>query len=286
MKKIAIISDIHGNYNAFKKVVEDAESQNVSEYWFLGDLLMPGPGTNSIMKLLNSINTTFMIRGNWDDFLFEDILSISKQYIDEPQTTYIVELLKYVFSHLDPKYLQQMHQWPIYAETSVNGLNILLTHNYSTKNYGHELLPYSKQSNFDQLLFNKPYDISIYGHMHHQLFRTSSKDQLVINPGSIGQPYTAWTKFSADMRAQYAVLSFDDTGYGEIDFRKVRYSITDELKLAEEYELPFYELYAKLFEDGKSFTHNNIELNKQIEKYGYKTDVLMYLQQLAMRKHD
>jgi len=281
MKKIAIISDIHGNLTAFKNVLKDAETQNVDEYWFLGDLLMPGPGTDSILDLLNSVNTTQMVRGNWDDFLFENFLSISKQYIDEPQTTYIVELLKYEFAHLSPKYLEQMRQWPVYTEVTINGLKILLSHNYPAKNYGHELLPYGDQQNFNKLLFDKPYDIAIYGHTHHQLFRTSSNDQLVINPGSIGQPYTAWKKFSADRRAQYAVLTLDDTGYGGIDFRKVSYSIADELKFAEENELPFFELYKKIFTDGKAFTHNNKALNEQIQKYGYKADVLKYLEKLT-----
>jgi len=282
MKKVALISDIHGNYTAFRNVIKDAEKQNVTEYWFLGDLLMPGPGTNSIMELLNSVNTTQMIRGNWDDFLFEDILSISKQYIDEPQTTYIVELLKYDLTHLSPKYLEQMQQWPVSTEVTINGLKILLAHNYPAKNYGHELLPYENQQNFDNLLFDKPYDIAIYGHTHHQLLRTSSNDQLVINPGSIGQPYTAWKKFGADRRAQYAVLTFDDTGYGGIDFRKVSYSIADELKFAATNELPFYELYQKIFTDGKAFTHNNEALNEQIKKFGYKADVLEYLNKLTI----
>ena len=286
MKKVAIISDIHGNLTAFRSVLKDAKDQKVDEYWFLGDLLMPGPGTDSILDLLNSVNTTQMIRGNWDDFLFEDILSISKQYIDEPQTTYIVELLKYVFTNLSPKYRQQMQQWPTSTEITVNGLKILLAHNYPNKNYGHELLPYEKQQNFDNLLFDKPYDIAIYGHTHHQLFRTSSNDQLIINPGSIGQPYTAWNKFSADRRAQYTILTFDDTGYGGIDFRKVSYSISDELKFAAENNLPFIKLYQKLFDDGKAFTHNNEALNEQIKKYGYKDDVLKYLQQLASFKEN
>lgn len=281
MKKIALISDIHGNLTAFKHVVADAEQQNVSEYWFLGDLLMPGPGTNSILKLLNKINTTRMIRGNWDDFLFEDILSISKQYINEPQTTYIVELIKYVSTHINPEYLQQMRQWPISSEISISGLNILLAHNYPTKNYGHELLPYEKQANFDKLLFNKPYDIAIYGHTHHQVLRTSSNDQLIVNPGSIGQPYTSWNKFGADRRAQYTILTFDDTGYGGIDFRKVDYSIKSELQFAQENNLPFYELYERIFTDGKAFTHNNVALNQQIKKYRYKQDVLKYLELLA-----
>ena len=286
MKKVAIISDIHGDFTAFKHVVEDAESQNVDEYWFLGDLLMPGPGTDSILRLLNSINTTQMIRGNWDDFLFEDILSISKQYIDEPQTTYIVELLQYTFNHLSTKNLNQMQHWPIYAETSVSGLKILLAHNYPKKDFGHELLPYEKQHNFDELLFQKPYDLAIYGHTHHQLLRTSSNDQLVINPGSIGQPYTAWQKLSADRRAQYSIITFDDTGYGGIDFRKVSYPIADELNFAKENNLPFFELYKKIFDDGKAFTHDNDALNEQINKYNYKADVLKYLDQLAKFKEN
>ncbi|GEO46137.1 metallophosphoesterase family protein [Companilactobacillus kimchii] len=279
-KKIAIISDIHGNFTAFERVVEDAKKEGADEYWFLGDLLMPGPGTNSILKLLDSLNAPIKLRGNWDDFLFEDILPISKAYIDEPQTTYIVELYKYIYDHLDPKYLKEMRQWPIYCQTTVSGFNIVLAHNYPKKNFGHELLPYAEQKNFDKLLFGKPFDIAIYGHTHHQLMRTSSKDQLIINPGSIGQPYTAWDKFSADRRAQYAILTFDKTSYRGIDFRKVSYSIDDELAFAKANELPFYELYERIFTEGKAFTHNNDALNEIITKYDYKPDVLTYLKHL------
>jgi len=285
MKKVALISDIHGNYSAFRSVINDAEEQNVSEYWFLGDLLMPGPGTNSIMKLLNSVNTTQMIRGNWDNFLFEDIVSIGKEYLQEPQTPYIIELIKYVTNHLDSKYLQQIKDWPIASQTSLSGLKILLAHNYPSKNYGHELLPYEKQENFDKLLFSKPYndyDMAIYGHTHHQVFRTSSNDQLIINPGSIGQPYTAWSNLSADRRAQYTIITFDDTGYGGIDFRKVSYSIKDELDFAAANDLPFIELYKKIFTDGKAFTHNDAALNKIIDKYDYRTDALKYINKIAL----
>lgn len=241
---------------------------------------MPGPGTNSILELLDSLNAPIKLRGNWDDFLFEDILPISKAYIDEPQTTYIVELYKYIYNHLDPKYIEEMRQWPISSQTTIGNFKIVLAHNYPKKNFGHELLPYSKQADFDNLLFTDPFDIAVYGHVHHQLLRTSSKDQLVINPGSIGQPYTAWSKFSADRRAQYAILTFDKTSYRGIDFRKVAYSIDDELALAKASELPFYELYERIFTEGKAFTHNNDALNEIIAKYDYKPDVLAYLQHL------
>ena len=280
MKKIALISDIHGNYTAFKRVLQDAKKQGVEEYWFLGDLLMPGPGTNAILKLLDSVNTTIKLRGNWDDFLFEDVSSISKQYINEPQTTYILELYKYIYQNLDQKYIDQMRQWPITAKTTVGNLNITLAHNYPRKNFGHELLPYEKQQNFDKLLFDDDCDIAVYAHTHHQLLRTSSKDQLVINPGSIGQPYTAWSKFSADRRAQYAILTFDQSTYRGIDFRKVDYSVEDELQYAKDNQLPFFEMYEKIFTEGKAFTHDNEVLNAVIAKHHYKEDALKYLRTL------
>lgn len=280
MKKIALISDIHGNYTAFKRVLQDAKKQGVEEYWFLGDLLMPGPGTNAILKLLDSVNTTIKLRGNWDDFLFEDVSQISKQYIDEPQTTYILELYKYIYQNLDQKYIDRMRQWPITAKTTVGDLNITLAHNYPQKNFGHELLPYEKQQNFDKLLFDDDCDIAVYAHTHHQLLRTSSKDQLVINPGSIGQPYTAWSKFSADRRAQYAILTFDQSTYHGIDFRKVDYSVEDELQYARDNQLPFFEMYEKIFTEGKAFTHDNEVLNAVIDKHHYKEDALKYLRTL------
>ena len=40
-RKIALLSDVHGNSTALEAVLADAESQQVTDYWFLGDLLLP-----------------------------------------------------------------------------------------------------------------------------------------------------------------------------------------------------------------------------------------------------
>lgn len=41
--KIALLADVHGNASALKAVVEDSVKENVTDYWFLGDLIIPGP---------------------------------------------------------------------------------------------------------------------------------------------------------------------------------------------------------------------------------------------------
>ncbi|MFK9092528.1 metallophosphoesterase family protein [Bacillus salipaludis] len=44
--RIALLADVHGNVSALKAVVEDCIKEGVTDYWFLGDLIMPGPGAN------------------------------------------------------------------------------------------------------------------------------------------------------------------------------------------------------------------------------------------------
>jgi acyl-CoA synthetase (AMP-forming)/AMP-acid ligase II len=49
--KVAILADIHGNTMALENVLEDAESINVEEYWFLGDFAaIAFPDSASVSK--------------------------------------------------------------------------------------------------------------------------------------------------------------------------------------------------------------------------------------------
>ncbi|TDM47957.1 hypothetical protein ETI08_02125 [Macrococcoides goetzii] len=64
MKKIGLISDIHGNTTAAREVIEDAKRNGVDEFWYLGDLFMPGPGTSDLLDLLLDSNTTTFVKGN------------------------------------------------------------------------------------------------------------------------------------------------------------------------------------------------------------------------------
>ena len=67
--KIAIFSDVHGNYTALKAVYEDMQEQGVTESWFLGDLFAPGSGAQDLWDLMQKINPDVYIRGNWDDLM-------------------------------------------------------------------------------------------------------------------------------------------------------------------------------------------------------------------------
>ena len=55
MTRYAILSDIHGNLEAFEKVLQHADEQKAEEILFLGDLVVYGPDPNACVKRLREV---------------------------------------------------------------------------------------------------------------------------------------------------------------------------------------------------------------------------------------
>lgn len=269
-QKIALLADVHGNKTALEAVIQDAQKSQATEYWFLGDLLMPGPGSNDLFDLLESVNLTAYVRGNWED-CYLAVLAGKGDFTD-PSDVYIAKLVQYQLNHLQPKHQEKLANLPIHTTKIINGLSISLSHHLPTKNYGGDLFPTAIQENFDQLL-DSTNDLAVYAHTHHPLMRYSQKEQLIINPGSIGQPFNNWPNFRQDMRAQYALLEIDDAGFATVSFKKVAYDREKELSFAKERQLPYLELYQKTLVTGHTFTHELDTLKEINQKYHYEEEV-------------
>lgn len=279
-RKIAILSDIHGNFNALKAVISDAEKQGVHEYWLLGDILLPGPGSKDLLELLYQLPITVKIKGNWDD-CFLEVLDVSN--IDDATDIYLARLSQYLCETLSKDDIEFLRNMPTRVKNTINGVNFSLTHNQIEKNWGGALIPNSEQINFDHL-FDKDTDVAIYGHVHHQMMRYDTNDRIIINPGTVGQPFSLWNKFRADNRAQYAILEVDDSGKLDVNFKKVTYDTLCEIELAQQKSLPYFELYKELIETGINHTHD-IELLQSInQKNNYENDVKHFLERLKICK--
>ena len=92
--RIAILSDIHGNTTALEAVIKDAQELGATEYWLMGDILLPGPGRNELFELLSSIPITATVRGNWDDCVLE---ALDGEYgLEDPQEIQLLRLTQYL----------------------------------------------------------------------------------------------------------------------------------------------------------------------------------------------
>lgn len=275
--KIAVLADVHGNATALKAVIEDSMKEGVTDYWFLGDLIMPGPGSNNLFEILESINVDTYVQGNWEDS-FLDVLNKNID-IDNETDIYVSRLVQYQCENLDENYIKHVKNLPLHITKQVNDLSISISHNLQNKNYGGDLWPTNNQEQFDRL-FDRDYDIAIYAHTHHQLLRYSSNDQLIINPGTVGQPFYKWNKLNSDLRAQYAILEIDEAGITDVRFKKVFYDVEKEYKNAMNKNLPYIDLYRELLETGKTHTHD-IELLQEInDKYNYKDEVIKFIEKI------
>ncbi|MHC5227119.1 metallophosphoesterase family protein [Enterococcus sp. LJL99] len=266
-KKIGLLADIHGNLTALEAVLEDAAQKEITEYWILGDLFLPGPSGREILDKLTAIAPTIWVRGNWDDCF----LSVADKKVDlkNPEEVYIGILGAKIISEFKPVEIEFLQNLPIQLLKKSEELNFSITHNLLNKNYGGDLVPNAEQAMFDQLVENQV-DISIYAHVHHQMLRYGSQDQLIINPGSIGQAFNGWKNFKHDQRAHYAILEINEMGNIDFDFRRITYDIQKELQRSKEVNLPFFELYQELLETGITHTHDRQLLEGIISRNGYR----------------
>lgn len=276
-QRIALLSDVHGNSTALSAVVDDLKKKDVDECWFLGDLVMPGPGTNELFDLLGDINTAIYIKGNWDDCFLEVIKSNSTIDLNDESDIYIGILGQYVYENLSMNNRDKIKKFETCATRVINNLKISISHNLPDKNYGSALIQVAETSNFNELFINSSFDIAVYGHVHHQLLRYSSQGQLVVNPGTIGEPFFAHAKLNNDRRAQYAILEIDETGLADVDFRKVAYNLDQEVSLARNIRLPYTELYSEMIYDGRAYTHNQEILKKVNQKNNYLNTLHSFL---------
>ena len=270
--RIAILSDIHGDTRALKAVIADARALGATEYWLLGDILLPGPGREDLFELLDAIPITVAVRGNWDDCVLE---ALDGEYgLEDPQEIQLLRLTQYLMEGLDPKRIDWLRSLPLVEKKEVNGIRFSLTHNLPEKNYGGDLRPANVTENFDQLLDDQT-DMAIYGHVHKQLLRYGSQGQQILNPGTIGMPYFDWEPIQ-NHRAQYALIDVEEDGVTNLQFRKVAYDYEAELQDAKDKGLPFIEMYEELRREDNYRGHNIDLLTGLIEKYGYAKEVAAY----------
>ena len=271
-QRIAILSDIHGDTTALKAVIADARALGATEYWLLGDILLPGPGREDLFELLDAIPITAAVRGNWDDCVLE---ALDGEYgLEDPQEIQLLRLTQYLMEGLDPKRIDWLRSLPLVEKKEVNGIRFSLTHNLPEKNYGGFLRPANVTENFDQLLDDQT-DMAIYGHVHKQLLRYGSQGQQILNPGTIGMPYFDWGPIQ-NHRAQYALIDVEEDGVTNLQFRKVAYDYEAELQDAKDKGLPFIEMYEELRREDNYRGHNIDLLTGLIEKYGYAKEVAAY----------
>ena len=266
MTKIAVLSDIHGNTSALEAVLADARTAKVDEYWLLGDILMPGTGRRRILDLLASLPISVRVLGNWENSLWRGLHR--KLDLTKASHRYLLRQCQYILEEISPEEIEDLHNQPMQVHRRFGDLTVGITHHLPDKNWGRELIHTGKQEDFDRLVTNPHASIAVYGHIHQQL---------LLNPGSIGQPFFLDASLRKDLRAQYMILEFDEAGLSDVDFRRVDYDVEAELQLARDLKLPYFQVYYESLVNGIHHTHNHGLLSEIAQEQGHDAELDAWL---------
>ncbi len=175
--KIAIISDLHGNYEALRSLPE-----RFDELWVLGDLVNYGPEPGAVVDFVKT-HSTVVVRGNHDHSIGYDVdPRCSARYQKMADIT-----RRYTASVLSKEQKEFLRQLPLKLELKRQDTSFYLCHaKPSDPLYG-----YCPEQSEDWIyeLDHIEGDVLLAGHTHTPFIRRIG-NRVMVNPGSLGQPKT------------------------------------------------------------------------------------------------
>ncbi len=220
--RIAVISDIHGNYKALEACLNYLEKHPVDAFFLLGDYITDGPYPQKMMKMLYELinnNTCYFVKGNREQYILDNYEKPQgwRKASGSGALLYTAENLKeedYIFFKNCPVLLRLPDEKAdkTYAElfpatTICHGIPEDMRGNLGENP---ELLDEAIRQAKTPFLFG--------GHSHKQELR-QNEDGIYINPGSLGQAIDHVGK-----RAQFAIVETDGEKY-DVSFQSISYDI-------------------------------------------------------------
>lgn len=180
--KLAVLSDIHSNYEAFKSCVQYLEKIKVDAYVFLGDYIGDLPCPEKTMMLMEEIRKKrrcYIIRGNKEEYILNGLGGDHPEWDGYPS---VVGMLRYSFEHAREKDKAFFDSLPIESTIKIEGYpDIRICHGSIDSTKGE----IEKES--AEFFKNIPEKYILCGHTHKAKV-TYVADKIIWNPGPVGLP--------------------------------------------------------------------------------------------------
>lgn len=211
--KVAVLSDIHGNFQALESVMEDVKANNCEQVFCLGDLAMAGPQPGMVIDYVRKQNNWTVIQGNTDKMIAgfsPEILQNVKNNFPVMANALADDVLLIEEDKKD--YLRNL---PAQKELTLEGVKLLLVHGSPRRN-NEDILPDMPLKIIEEMLEGTNADLIFCGHTHVPAGYQTNKKQTVVNVGSAGRPMTD------EPKACYVIADFQDGGFS-IEHRFIDY---------------------------------------------------------------
>lgn len=255
---IAVLSDIHGNYEALKTCIEYALEKQIRTFIFLGDYLgelaFPQRTMEYLYQLKESCDCTF-VRGNKEDYWLKYRRSGEQGWKEKDSTTGSLYYTYHRLTEKDMDFYEQMEIADIIAFDKMESVTVC---HGSPRLVNEKILP-GKQNTYE-IMEQSRTRLILCGHTHVQS-KIEYNGKTVINPGSVGVPLFSCGK------AQFCILHENGNRWKE-EFISLDYDAEKEIENLYKAKLNEYAPYwckttVHLLRTGK-YAHSQI-LNKAMK---------------------
>jgi len=224
MFRIAILSDIHGNSIALKAVLDDIQKNgSVDAHWVLGDLAAIGHDPIRTVEMLAQLPNASFIRGNTDRYLVtgERPTPSVEDVLKQPERIHTFRDVTASFAWTEGAlrlsgWMPWLEKLPLeMRHTLPDGTRFLGVHAAPGTDDGAGINPVTDQETLRKYTEMASADLVCVGHTHWPM-DCEVNSVRIYNPGSISNPMTD------DLRASYAILEADESGY-TVQTRRVMY---------------------------------------------------------------
>jgi putative phosphoesterase len=179
--KIAFLSDIHANIEAFNAVLKVIDRDGIDAIYIAGDLVGYYYHPDKVIDICMSRNDIHCIRGNHDrNFL--DSLN------DDGLMSNLISKYGYAYALTKEKLNNKQVSWlknlPTQLKIEINQVTITIAHG-SINSEDEYVYPSRSINDLTNQLSES--DFTVLGHTHHP-FLWQKDNRWLINPGSVGQP--------------------------------------------------------------------------------------------------
>ncbi|MHA2270829.1 MAG: metallophosphoesterase family protein [Candidatus Hodarchaeales archaeon] len=232
--RIAIISDIHGNFPALKVVKEKIEEYSPDKLICLGDIVGYYPWPVECIRYVMK-NCDVGILGNHDQVVVAADFENKVQWFNDIAAAALNWCRKELLKPKCSKEASFLENLPLIVETDFNDTRVLFTHGSPDDPW--EYIIYHPlhadrhlEARMRRWLKNRKKDLIAIGHTHVPfIFRR--KKAYVLNPGSVGQPRDGFPD------ASFAIVDING-GKLKIDIHRENYDIKETCEGIKRVDLP------------------------------------------------
>ncbi len=229
--RVGFLSDIHGNLLALEAVLADLEQQQVDRVVCLGDICF-GPQPHECLERVRELGCPIIL-GNWDSWSIEGFPPA-----DDPVGIMLYDIGRWWAELLTDDDRAFVRTFQPTLELPLGNRSRMLCFHGSPQSFSDWIFATTPDEELEPMFAGHDASVLVGGHTHLQMLRRFGPS-LIVNPGSVGQPFSQWWPLPIRVGhwAEYGVVESVDEHLA-VDLRRVPYDVAGLLSVFEASDMP------------------------------------------------